>query len=54
MLLLDRGRLVVEGPPADVLTRESLGRVFQWPVAVTTWHDGSPQVVPLRSDEAAE
>jgi len=52
MLLLDRGRLVAEGGPADVLTRETLGRVFQWPVAVTRWCDGSPQVVPLRSDEA--
>jgi iron complex transport system ATP-binding protein len=52
MLLLDRGRLVAQGRPAEVLTRETLGRVFQWPVAVTRWCDGSPQVVPLRSREA--
>jgi iron complex transport system ATP-binding protein len=52
MLLLDRGRLAAEGTPAEVLTRETLGRVFEWPVAVTTWCDGSPQVVPLRTGEA--
>jgi hypothetical protein len=28
--------------------------VFQWPVAVTTWCDGSPQVVPLRTGEVSE
>jgi hypothetical protein len=28
--------------------------VFQWPVAVTTWCDGSPQVVPLRIGEVSE
>ena len=54
MLLLDRGRVAAEGTPKEVLTRETLGRVFEWPVAVTTWCDGSPQVVPLRTGEAAE
>ena len=54
MLLLDRGRVAAEGSPAEVLTRETLGRVFEWPVAVTTWCDGSPQVVPLRTGEARE
>jgi iron complex transport system ATP-binding protein len=52
MLLLDRGRVAAEGTPREVLTRETLGRVFEWPVAVTTWCDGSPQVVPLRTGEA--
>jgi hypothetical protein len=33
------------------MTRETLSRVFEWPVAVTTWLDGSPQVVPLRVGE---
>jgi iron complex transport system ATP-binding protein len=54
MLLLNGGQLVAEGTPSTVLTRETLGRVFQWPVAVTTWCDGSPQVVPLRTGEASE
>ena len=54
ILLLDGGRVAADGAPADVLTADILGRVFQWPVAVTTWCDGSPQVVPLRVAEARE
>jgi iron complex transport system ATP-binding protein len=51
IILLDRGAVVAEGKPAEVITRETLSRVFEWPVAVTTWSDGSPQVVPLRVGE---
>ncbi len=51
ILLLSEGRLVAEGTPAEVLTREIVGRVFEWPVAVTPWCDGSPQIVPLRPGE---
>lgn len=51
MLLLDHGAPVATGTPAEVLRVEVVSRVFQWPVAVTTWCDGSPQVVPLRRDE---
>jgi ABC-type hemin transport system ATPase subunit len=51
MILLSAGRLAAEGPPAEVLRRETLKEVFGWPVAVTTWCDGSPQVVPLRPHE---
>jgi len=53
ILLLSEGRLVAEGTPAEVLTQDILGRVFEWPVAVTTWCDGSPQIVPLRRGEQA-
>jgi iron complex transport system ATP-binding protein len=48
ILLLDRGELVAEGTPRDVLQRETLSRIFEWPLAITTWRDGSPQVVPVR------
>lgn len=51
ILLLHRGRLVGDGPPAAVLERDLLAGVFDWPVAITTWCDGSPQVVPLRLGE---
>lgn len=48
ILLLHRGMLAAEGTPVEVLRDALLARVFEWPVAVTTWCDGSPQVVPLR------
>jgi ABC-type cobalamin/Fe3+-siderophores transport system ATPase subunit len=51
IVLLAEGRVAADGPPAEVLTRDVLSRVFAWPVAVTTWCDGSPQVVPLRAGE---
>jgi iron complex transport system ATP-binding protein len=52
VMLLNRGQVVAAGSPTDVLSRETLSRVFEWPVAVTTWRDGSPQVVPLRPGES--
>lgn len=51
VLLLDRGRTAAHGAPREVLREEILRAVFDWPVAVTTWRDGSPQVVPLRPGE---
>ncbi|HET9041389.1 MAG TPA: ABC transporter ATP-binding protein [Gemmatimonadales bacterium] len=51
ILLLSEGRVVAEGAPRDVLVESTLSRVFEWPVAVTTWCDGSPQVVALRPGE---
>jgi iron complex transport system ATP-binding protein len=51
ILLLHLGQVVADGPPAAVLRQDHLSRVFGWPVAVTTWCDGSPQVVPLRPGE---
>jgi ABC-type cobalamin/Fe3+-siderophores transport system ATPase subunit len=53
IILLSRGELVAEGAPAEVLNRETLTRTFEWPLAITSWLDGSPQVVPLRSSERA-
>ncbi len=53
ILLFKDGEVVVEGTPGGVLTEETLAGVFEWPVAVTRWADGSPQVVPLREGESA-
>lgn len=53
ILLLHRGRLIGDGAPAAVLRHELLTEVFDWPLAVTTWLDGSPQVAPLRSGEGS-
>jgi iron complex transport system ATP-binding protein len=52
LLLLGGGRLVAAGAPRDVLRRAALEEVFRWPVAVTAWRDGAPQVVPLRPGES--
>jgi iron complex transport system ATP-binding protein len=51
IIILDRGAVVANGTPAEVLRRDTLSRVFEWPVAVTRWYDGAPQVVPLRAGE---
>ena len=51
IVLLDRDRVVRAGPPADVLTADVVAQVFDWPVAVTPWREGSPQIVPLRPRE---
>jgi ABC-type cobalamin/Fe3+-siderophores transport system ATPase subunit len=51
VLLLHAGAAVAEGPPISVLSSERVTRVFEWPVSITTWCDGSPQVVPLKPGE---
>jgi iron complex transport system ATP-binding protein len=54
ILLLSAGRVAGEGRPAEVLREDTLRAVFDWPLAVTHWSDGSPQVVPLRPHESGE
>ena len=52
MLLLDRGRVAAEGPPAEVVREETLAEVYRWPLAVRPDPvSGSPRVTPLRSPE---
>lgn len=51
LLLLDEGRVAAEGRPAEVLRPDIVARVFAWRVAVTSWCDGAPQVVPLKPGE---
>jgi iron complex transport system ATP-binding protein len=48
VLLLAEGRAVARGAPADVLTRDTVERVFAWPVAIEPF-EGRPQMIPLRT-----
>ncbi len=50
MVLLENGRVVATGSPAEVLREEVLTRTFEWPVRVTHLL-GVPQVHPLRPGE---
>lgn len=52
LVLLDRGRVAAEGTPAEVLTEETVERVYGWPVRVVPLGGSgadrdAPQVVPL-------
>lgn len=51
LMLLDHGRVVAEGKPTEVLTTNVVATVFGWPIAITPWLDGAPQVTPLRPGE---
>ena len=51
VLLLADGRAVGQGTPAEVLTRGAAERVFEWPIALTTF-DGRPQLTPLRRPQS--
>jgi iron complex transport system ATP-binding protein len=51
VLLFDRGRLAAAGAPREILTAETLSRVYGWPVEVVRHpgpgpDEGSPLVVP--------
>ncbi len=55
LLLLDRGRKRAGGAPRDVLRRETLEEVYQWPIRLVPHpgpgsDTGAPQTVPLRRD----
>ena len=56
LLLLDEGAPVAEGTPSEVLTRETIERVYRWPVAVGAHGGpgrdaGAPQITPLASPD---
>lgn len=53
MTLLGHGCTMAAGSPREVLRAELLTTLFGWPVAIGSWYDGSPQIVPLRRGEAA-
>jgi len=55
VLLLDRGRMVVAGAPADVLREQHLEPVYAWPLRIVPHagpgaDSGAPQAVPLRRE----
>jgi iron complex transport system ATP-binding protein len=54
MLLLSKGGVAAEGSPAQVLRREVLESVFEWPVHVMEWAGSIPQLVPLRPGEESQ
>jgi iron complex transport system ATP-binding protein len=52
LTLLDRGRVVASGEADGVLVRETIERVYRWPVAILRHpgpgaDTGTPQIVPL-------
>ena len=47
VLLLSAGASAAQGTPTEVLTAETIQRVFQWPVAIESF-EGAPQIVPQR------
>jgi len=47
VLLLAGGQTAAQGTPRSVLSRETVERVFAWPVAIESF-DGHPQMIPLR------
>jgi len=56
LVLLDHGHVAAEGTPAQVLTRETVERVYGWPVEIVRHpgpgpDTGAPQVVPLSGEQ---
>ena len=50
IVLLESGRVVAAGTPADVMKPETLERVYGWPMAVTSDPTtGTPTLIPLRT-----
>ena len=47
LVLLNRGKLVAHGAPSDVLTKERVDSVYEWPVSIVPDAGGAPQVMPL-------
>ncbi|MDE2655304.1 MAG: ABC transporter ATP-binding protein [Gemmatimonadota bacterium] len=56
LMLLDRGGARADGTPAEVVSRETLEAVYEWPLRVAPHPGpgsdmGAPQTIPLRRDE---
>ena len=53
LLLLEGGRPIASGAPAEVLTQQTVETVFSWPVAMQTI-EGRPQMIPLRKPKESQ
>jgi iron complex transport system ATP-binding protein len=56
LLLLNRGAAVAEGPPGEVLRRDTIERVYEWSVVVSAHPGpgrdaGAPQITPLAGED---
>ena len=49
MVLLDAGKVVAAGGPADVMRADVLERVYAWPIEVTKDSTGVPTLTPRRA-----
>jgi iron complex transport system ATP-binding protein len=54
VVLLSRGRIAGDGPPAVALTPDAIARVYGVDVEIVTTPSGRPVVVPVRARTAAE
>ena len=59
LIVLDEGRVAAAGPPAAVLTADTIRRVYRWPMKVLPHpgpgdDTGAPQVVPIRRHSTQE
>ncbi len=54
LVLVDAGRVVASGPPAQVLTADLVGRHYAAQVTVLSAPDGSPAVTPVRAARPAQ
>ncbi len=53
LVVMDQGTACAIGRPTEVLTRDVLESVFDWPVTMTDWR-GWPQFIPLRKGECEQ
>ncbi len=58
LVLLHEGHVVADGTPAEVLSGDTVSRVYRWPVAISPYAGGGraagvPQVVPLDPTDRA-
>ena len=54
VVLMERGRVVAQGAPADVITTSTIEAAYDWPVDITTHRGGAPQISPRSRDRRDE